>query len=79
MEGPMAPDAYVTEDVLVGHQPEEILGPRKARCPNVGKCQGGKAEMDGWLGEHPHRSRGRQNGIGGFWRRGPGKDITFEM
>jgi hypothetical protein len=24
--------------------------------------------MSGWVGEHSHRSRGRENGIGGFWR-----------
>jgi hypothetical protein len=30
--------------------------------------------------EHPHRSRGRGNGIGGFQEGGKlGKGITFEM
>jgi hypothetical protein len=30
--------------------------------------------------EHPHRSRGRENGIGGFLEGGKlGKGITFEM
>jgi hypothetical protein len=36
------------------------------RCPSVGECQGGKAEVGGWVGEHPHRGRERDNGIGGF-------------
>ena len=27
--------------------------------------QGGRS---GWVGEHPHRSRGMGNGIRGFWR-----------
>jgi len=26
---------------------------------------GGRGE---WVGEHPHRSRGRRDGIAGFWR-----------
>jgi hypothetical protein len=25
---------------------------------------------NGWVGEHPHRSRGREDQIGGFWRGG---------
>jgi hypothetical protein len=30
--------------------------------------------------EHPHRSRERENGLGGFGEGGkPGKGITFEM
>jgi hypothetical protein len=33
-----------------------------------------------WVEEYPHRSRGREDGIGGFWECGkPGKGITFEM
>jgi hypothetical protein len=36
--------------------------------------------MGGWVEEHPHRSRGREDGIGGFWEgRKLGKGITFEM
>jgi hypothetical protein len=29
--------------------------------------------------EHPHRSRGRVDGIGDFWGGKLGKGITFEM
>jgi len=41
------------------------LSPEKARFPSVGKCQGRRWE---WVGEHPHRSRGRKDGIGVFQR-----------
>jgi hypothetical protein len=34
--------------------------------------------VGGWVEEHPHRSRGREDGIGDR-RRGPGKGIIFEM
>jgi hypothetical protein len=44
----------------------EALGPVKARCPNVGECQGRKARVNEWVGEHPHRNRGRKARIGGF-------------
>ena len=50
----------------------EALGPVKAQCPSVGECQGMEAGMGGWVTEHPHRSRGRDNEIGGF-RRETGK------
>jgi len=57
----------------------EALGPVKAQCPSIGKCQDVKAGVAKWLGEHPHRSRGE-----GKWDRGVeegklGKGITFEM
>jgi len=29
----------------------------------------GKEGVSGWVGEHPHRTRERENGIAGFWRR----------
>jgi hypothetical protein len=55
----------------------EALGPVKAQCPNVEELEGGKMGVSRWVGEHPHRSRGRA------WVRGllrePGKGITFEM
>ena len=35
----------------------------------VGESQGWKAGMGRWVGEHLHRGRGREDGIGGFWRR----------
>jgi hypothetical protein len=48
----------------------EVLGPMKARW--MPQCRGIKDEVGvgGWVEEHPHRSRGRENGIGGFWKRG---------
>ena len=58
---------------------EEALGPVKDGCPSVGECQGGEAGMDRRVGEHPHRSRGRGYGMGGFQRGNQGKEITFEM
>jgi hypothetical protein len=57
----------------------EALGPVKARCPSVRECQGGEVGVGGWVGEHPHRSRGREDGIGGFQRGNLEKGITFEM
>jgi len=47
----------------------EALGPGKALYPSVGECQGKEAGVDRWVGEGPHRSRVREVGIGGFWRR----------
>jgi hypothetical protein len=38
---------------------QEAFDPVKAQCPSVGECQGGKAGVGGWLGEHSHRRRGR--------------------
>ena len=43
----------------------KALGPVKAQCPNVGECQGGKAGVGKWVGEHPHRSRGSEDQMGG--------------
>jgi len=37
----------------------EALGPAKARCPSVSKCQSREVGRDGWVGEHPHRNRVR--------------------
>jgi hypothetical protein len=34
-----------------------------------------KAGVSGWVGEHPHRNRGREDGMGVSG----GKRITFEM
>jgi hypothetical protein len=35
--------------------------------------------VGGWVGKHPHRSRGRRDGIKGFLEGKLGKGITFEM
>jgi hypothetical protein len=61
----MDPAAYVAEDGLVGHQWEK-RSLVKTQCLSVEKGQGGKAGVGGWVGEHPHRSRGRKDGIQGF-------------
>jgi hypothetical protein len=39
----------------------EALGPVKTQCHSVGECQGGEVGVSGW-------ERGREDGIGGFWR-----------
>jgi hypothetical protein len=45
----------------------EALGPEDVRCPSVEEFQGGRLEwVGGWVGEHPHRGRGRGDGIEGF-------------
>jgi hypothetical protein len=46
----------------------EARGPVKALCPRVGECQGKEAGMGRLMVEHSHRSKGREDGIGGFWR-----------
>jgi hypothetical protein len=49
----------------------EALGPVKALCPSIGKCQDQEWECVG--------SRGRGGGDRGFLERKLGKEITFEM
>ena len=44
----------------------EALGPRGVQCPSIGECQGGKMEEGRWVGEHSHRSSGREGRIGVF-------------
>jgi hypothetical protein len=42
--------------------------------------EGREVRVSEWLEEHPHRSRGREDGIGRFQEGGkPGKGVTFEM
>ena len=47
---------------------EEALGPMKALCSSIGEFEVGEAGMGRRVEEHPHRSRGRGNGIGSLWR-----------
>jgi hypothetical protein len=50
------------------------------RCPSLGEFKGREARVGRCLEEHPHRSRGREDGIGGLQEWGkPGKEITFEI
>ena len=56
----------------------EALGPVKDQCSSVGECQSGEAGVGEWVEEHPHRSRRRRNGIGGFQGRKLEKGIIFE-
>ena len=47
------------------------------------QCRGiedGEVGVGGWVEEHPHRSRAREDLIGCFWEGGKlGKGITFEI
>lgn len=38
----------------------EALGLVKAGCLSRGECQVSEAAVGGWVGEHPHRSRGEE-------------------
>ena len=69
----MAPAARVAEDgpVRNGH----LRNGRRApwSCEGwMSQCRGmpGQGGRSGWVGEHPHRSMGRGDGIGGFGGRG---------
>jgi hypothetical protein len=42
--------------------------PDGVQYPSVGEFQGRKVEVGGWEGEHPHRGRGRGDGIESFQR-----------
>jgi hypothetical protein len=46
----------------------EALGPLKDPSPRIGEFEGREVGVGEWVGAHPHRSRRRVNGIGGFWR-----------
>ena len=41
----------------------ESLGPVKASFPTLEECLGAEAGVGRWVGEHPHRSRVRGDGI----------------
>jgi hypothetical protein len=47
----------------------QALGLVKAQCFSVGECQGGEVGVSRWVGEHPHRSKGKGYEIGGFRRK----------
>jgi hypothetical protein len=44
----------------------ETLGPVKAQFPSAGECQGRQVGVGVWVGAHCHRSREREDGMGGF-------------
>jgi hypothetical protein len=46
--------------------------------PQCSECHSMEVGAGGWVGKHPHRSKGWGIGIWGF-RWGPGKGITLEM
>jgi hypothetical protein len=77
----MAPAAYVAKDGL------SCINGRRGPWSYVGLIDApvlgnrGWGGGSGWVGEeHPHRSRGREDGIEGFQKGGKlGKGITFEM
>ena len=41
--------------------------------PQCRGIEGREAGVGGWVEEHPHRSRGRRDGIGDFWEWGNGE------
>jgi hypothetical protein len=46
----------------------EAFGPVKApQMPQCRGIEGREVGVGGWVEEHPHRSRGREDGIGGLW------------
>ena len=48
--------------------------------PQCRGIEGREVGVGGWVEEHPHRSRGREDMIGCFQEGGkPGKRIIFEM
>jgi hypothetical protein len=47
--------------------------------PQYRGTEGWEVGVDGWVEEHPHRSRGKEDGVGSFQGGGLGKGITFEM
>ena len=48
--------------------------------PQCRGIKGGEVGVGGWMEEHPHRSRGREDVIGCFQEGGKlGKGITLEM
>jgi len=51
----------VAEGDLVGHQWEE-----RSCEGSMSQCR--EAGVSRWVGKHPHRSRGREDRIGSFWR-----------
>jgi hypothetical protein len=55
----------------------EGLGLVKARCPSVGELEAGKVGVCRWMGEHSHRSRGREGCDRGLPGKKRGKGITF--
>jgi hypothetical protein len=57
----------------------EVLGFVKPQYSSVGKFKGREAGVYRWVGEHPHKSRGREDVIGSFQGVELGKGIIFLM
>jgi hypothetical protein len=59
----------------------EVLGPMKGQwIPQYSRIQGREVGLGGWLEEHLHRSRRKEDMVSCFWEEGkPGKGITYEM
>jgi hypothetical protein len=47
--------------------------------PTYGECKGGEVGVGGWVGEHPHRSRVREDGDRVFVEGKQGMGIAFEL
>ena len=69
MERPMAPAAYVAEDCLINGR-----GGGPWSCEGSMPQHRGMLGGSGWVGEHPHRTKGREEGIGGLQRRNQERD-----
>ena len=54
-----------------------VLGP-EGSMPQC-RVMPGWEGRSGWVVDHPHRGRGRRDGIGGFQRGDLKKEITFEI
>ena len=65
-EEPMVPAAYVAEDGHFGHQWEERLLSLKVFDAPVMGMPRGEHWKGWWLGEQPHRSRGKEVAIRSF-------------
>jgi hypothetical protein len=76
IEGSMDPGTYVAENGLEEYQWEERpLVLWRLDSPVYGEFQGREAEMDGWVRDHPHRSRREGRWYREFQEGKPGKGI----
>jgi hypothetical protein len=72
----MAPAAYLAEDGLWGTNGRRGPWSYEGLMP---QCRAMRGQGGGWGNKHPQRSRGRGDGIGGFWWEKLGKVIAFGM
>ena len=58
---------------------EKALGPVKAQCTSIGKCQDREAGVSRWEDGTPSQKQGDGGQVRVFSEGKPGKGITFEM